>query len=370
MPDSQLERIHLTRRDALRELLADAELDALLVTDLHNTRYLTGFTGSNAALLVHAGGEDGTVFCTDRRYATQAKSQVPDLERVLERASAAALVARAAERLAAHGRLGFESDHVTVDAYETFSRLAAGIELRQAPGLVERLRMVKDATEIDALRMACAAADRALADLIEHGGVRAGWTERQVARELENLMLDHGSEGASFTTIVAAGAHSAIPHHRPTDAVLADGDFVKLDFGAVIDGYHSDMTRTLVVGKPAAWQRDLYNLVLTAQSAAVATARSGEKVSDVDEAARGVIERAGYGDEFLHGLGHGVGLDVHEAPSLAKTGVGTLSAGMTVTVEPGVYLADRGGVRIEDVVVVGGADNDVLTLSTRDLVTV
>ncbi|MPY99219.1 MAG: M24 family metallopeptidase [Actinophytocola sp.] len=370
MPDSQLDRIHLTRRSALRALLADAALDALLITDLHNIRYLTGFTGSNAALLVHAEGEERTLFCTDRRYAIQAKTQVPDLTHLLERASAPALVARAAEHPTAHRTLGFESNHVTVDAFETLDRLASGIALRPTPGLTEQLRVVKDVTEIDALRMACAAADRALADLIEHGGVRAGWTERQVARELENLMLDHGSEGASFTTIVAAGANSAIPHHRPSDAVLADGDFVKLDFGAVIDGYHSDMTRTLVVGKPAAWQRDLYNLVMTAQSAGVTAARAGEKVGDVDEAARGVIERAGYGDEFLHGLGHGVGLDVHEAPSLAKTGVGTLSAGMTVTVEPGVYLAGRGGVRIEDVVVVGEGDNDVLTLTTRDLVTV
>ncbi|MQA62188.1 MAG: M24 family metallopeptidase [Actinophytocola sp.] len=370
MPESQLDRIHLTRRNALRGLLADAQLDAILVTDLNNIRYLTGFTGSNAALLVHVTEERRTLFSTDGRYQTQANTEVPDLEHVLERASAAALLGRAAAEPASYGRVGFESQLVSVDAYSTMTEQAEGVELRRAPGLTEQLRMVKDESEIDALRMASAAADRALADLIEHGGVRAGWTERQVARELENLMLDHGSDGAAFPSIVAAGQYSAIPHHRPTDAVLADGDFVKLDFGAVIDGYHSDVTRMLVIGKPAAWQRDLYSLVLTSQAAGCAASRPGEKVSDVDDAARGVIERAGYGDEFSHGLGHGVGLEVHEAPSLTKTGIGTLSAGMTVTVEPGVYLVGRGGVRIEDTLVVTTEGSEILTLSTKDLMTV
>lgn len=370
MPVTQPEHAHANRRSAVRELLAEREVDALLVTELRNIRYLTGFTGSNAALLVHAAGDAHSVFCTDGRYATQAKSEVRDLEHVLERASATALLQRAAAAKADFGRLGFESQHVSVDAFDAMTRTAEGIHLERTPGLVEQLRMVKDPGEVDALRMACAAADRALADLVEHSGVRAGWTERQVARELENLMLDHGSQGVAFPSIVAAGPNSAIPHHRPTEAVLHQGDFVKLDFGAIVDGYHSDMTRMLVVGQPAAWQRDLYNLVLTAQASGRQAAVPGAKLSDVDEAARGVIDRAGYGDEFAHGLGHGVGLDVHEAPSIAKTGAGTLSAGMTVTVEPGVYLAGRGGVRIEDTLVVTDDGSEVLTLSTKDLVTV
>lgn len=368
MPASQPEQRHAARRSALRSQLAEHELDAVLITDLRNIRYLSGFTGSNAALLVHAEDEGRTVFCTDGRYATQAKVEVPDLERVLERSSAAALLKAASK--AGYLRLGFESQHVSVDSFDAMTRTAEGVELVRTPGLVETLRTVKDSGEIDALRMACAAADRALADLVEHSGVRAGWSERQVARELENLMLDHGSQGVAFPSIVAAGENSAIPHHQPTEAVLRAGDFVKLDFGAIVDGYHSDMTRMLVVGQPAAWQRDLYNLVLTAQAAGRQAAVAGAKVSDVDEAARGVIDRAGYGDEFAHGLGHGVGLDIHEAPSIAKTGAGTLSAGMTVTVEPGVYLAGRGGVRIEDTLVVTGDGSEVLTLSTKDLVTV
>ncbi|QWF84324.1 M24 family metallopeptidase [Amycolatopsis sp. CA-230715] len=361
---------HAHRRESLRALITDAELDALLVTDLLNIRYLTGFTGSNAALLVSASGESGTVFCTDGRYTTQSATEVPDLERVLDRASAAALAKHGSASAEAFRRTGFESQHVSVETHEMLRGLAEGIELRRAPGFVERLRLVKDEAEIEALRMACAAADRALADLVEHGGLRPGRTEREVARELEGRMLDHGSSGPSFETIVAAGAHSAIPHHQPTESVLAAGDFVKLDFGATVDGYHSDMTRTLVLGRPADWQREVYELVFAAQAAGCEAVLPGIEVSQVDATARGVIERAGRGDEFSHGLGHGVGLEVHEAPSLAATGAGTLSAGMAVTVEPGVYLAGRGGVRIEDTLVVRDGAPELLTLSSKELVVV
>ncbi|WAL63099.1 Xaa-Pro peptidase family protein [Amycolatopsis cynarae] len=361
---------HLSRRESLRGLVQEAGLDALLVTDLRNIRYLTGFTGSNAALLVHASSEERTVFCTDGRYTTQAAAEVPDLEPVVDRDSAAALVKRAGDRPASYRRTGFESQHVDVEQYHRLAGLTGGTELVRAPGLVERLRLVKDEGEVESLRMACAAADRALADLLEHGGIRPGRTEREVARELEDRMLDYGSAGPAFDTIVAAGAHSAIPHHRPTDAVLARGDFVKLDFGATVDGYHSDMTRTVVLSGPAEWQRELYELVFRAQAAGVARALPGTGLTEVDRASRQVIEQAGHGGEFPHGLGHGVGLEIHEAPRLAKTGEGTLSVGMTVTVEPGVYLAGRGGVRIEDTLVVRDTAPELLTLSSKELVVV
>jgi Xaa-Pro aminopeptidase len=362
--------IHLTRRASLRALVRDAGLDALLVTDLLNIRYLTGFTGSNAALLVHGADERRTAFCTDGRYTTQAAAEVPDLERVVERECAAVLLKRAGDQGADYRRTGFESQHVTVEQYESLAAATGGIDFVRAAGLVERLRLVKDEGEIESLRMACAAADRALADLLEHGGIRPGRTEREVARDLESRMLDYGSTGPSFESIVAAGAHSAIPHHRATDAVLAAGDFVKLDFGATVDGYHSDMTRTVVLGEPAAWQRDLYELVYRSQAAGRAAVLPGTGVADVDLVARQVIEQAGHGEEFSHPLGHGVGLEIHEAPRLAKTGDGTLSVGMTVTVEPGVYLAGRGGVRIEDTLVVRDAGPELLTLSSKELVVV
>jgi Xaa-Pro aminopeptidase len=362
--------IQMARRERLRAQLRETGADALLVTDLLNIRYLTGFTGSNAALLLHAEDERRTVFCTDGRYTTQSADQVPDLERVLDRASATALLVRAGERAADYRRLGFESHHVSVEDYEAFAATAEGIELRRAPGLVEALRVIKDETEVEALRMACAAADRALADLLEHGGIRPGRTEREVARELEGRMLDHGSSGPSYESIIAAGANSAIPHHRPTDKVLAAGEFVKMDFGATVDGYHSDMTRTIVLGEPAGWQREVYELVYRAQAAGRAAVLPGRETVDVDKAARQVIDEAGHGEEFPHGLGHGVGLEIHEAPRLAKNGAGTLSVGMTVTVEPGVYLAGRGGVRIEDTLVVRDSAPELLTLSSKELVVV
>jgi Xaa-Pro aminopeptidase len=357
------------RRDALRELLRAAELDALLVTDLVNVRYLSGFTGSNAALLVPAAGERGTRLATDGRYTTQAAAEAPDVRRVIERACDRVLVAAAGKD--GIRRLGFESGHLTVDAHAALLEVAAekgkGVELRRAPGLVQQLRAVKDAVEIEALRAACAAADAALADVIEAGGLRPGRTERDVAVDLEQRMRSHGADGPSFDTIVAAGANSAIPHHQPTDAVLAAGDLVKMDFGALLGGYHSDMTRTVVLGRPADWQRELYALVAAAQAAGRAALAVGVEVAAVDAAARAVITDGGRGPEFSHGLGHGVGLEIHEAPALSATGAGTLASGMAVTVEPGVYLAGRGGVRIEDTLVVRPDGAELLTLTGKEL---
>lgn len=350
------------RRADLRRRLAAAELDAMLVTDLVNVRYLAGFTGSNAALLVTVDAET-PVLATDGRYRTQAAEQAPDAELVIERACGPALAARAC----AEGvrRLGFESHVVTVDGFAQLQRAAGEVELVRAAGTVEALREVKDAGELALLRLACEAADAALAELVETGGLRPGRTEREVGRELEARMLDHGADGVSFETIVAAGPNSAIPHHRPTDAVLAAGDFVKIDFGALVAGYHSDMTRTFVLAPIAQWQRDVYDLVATAQRAGREALLPGTSLKDVDAASRQVIADAGFGDHFGHGLGHGVGLQIHEAPGISAASAGTLLAGSTVTVEPGVYLPGQGGVRIEDTLVVGRQDAPTPELLTR-----
>lgn len=360
---------HAARRAALRDLLNADRIPAILVTDLLNIRYLTGFTGSNAALLVSASddkpSEDGTVICTDGRYLTQVAQQVPDLHAEIDRSSARRLIASAA-----WPELGFESHVVTVAEHRGWSEVAPAVRLVPTTGLVERLRMVKDEHEVSLLRAACAAADAALAALIEEGSLRPGRTERQVGRRLESLMLDHGADGISFETIVAAGANSAVPHHRPTDDVLTSGDFVKLDFGAEIGGYHSDMTRTVVLGEPADWQRDVYELVARSQAAGRAALIPGAEVASVDAAARRVIDDAGYGELFLHGLGHGVGLEIHEAPGIGKLGTGTLLCGAAVTVEPGVYFSGRGGVRIEDTLVVREQGPELLTLTTKDLTVV
>jgi Xaa-Pro aminopeptidase len=348
---------HSQRRERLAARLAADGLDALLVSDLVNVRYLSGFTGSNAALLVFA-GDTPDVLATDSRYRTQAAHQAPDLETVIERACGRHLVGRAVADGAR--RIGFESNVVTVDGYDVLARELDGhlsAELVRAAGTVEALREVKDAGEIALLRLACEAADAALAVLVSSDGLRPGRTEREVGRQLEALMLEHGADGPSFETIVATGANSAIPHHRPTDAVLAAGDFVKIDFGALVGGYHSDMTRTFVLGQAADWQREIYQLVAAAQRAGRHALDVGAELRDVD---------AGYGEYFGHGLGHGVGLQIHEAPGINSAAAGTLLAGSVVTVEPGVYLPDRGGVRIEDTLVVGER-SELLTRFPKEL---
>ncbi|BBX44403.1 X-Pro dipeptidase [Mycobacterium cookii] len=343
----------------------------MLVTDLVNVRYLSGFTGSNAALLVFA-DDRGAVLATDGRYRTQAARQAPDVELAIERACGRHL----AEHAAAAGvrRLGFESHVVTVDGHAALSAAltaAGSTELVRASQTVEALREIKDAGEVALLRLACEAADAALADLVALGGLRPGRTEREVGRELEALMLDHGADGVSFETIVATGTNSAIPHHRPTDAELAVGDFVKIDFGALVGGYHSDMTRTFVLGKAADWQREIYELVSAAQRAGRHALAAGADLAAVDAAARGMIADAGHGAHFGHGLGHGVGLQIHEAPGINATAAGTLLPGSVVTVEPGVYLPDRGGVRIEDTLVVAdespGHAPELLTRFPKEL---
>ncbi|WP_137724488.1 M24 family metallopeptidase [Prescottella subtropica] len=353
-----------TRRERLRVLLRERGLDALLVTDLLNVRYLTGFTGSNAALLVSAadtpGTEDRTVIATDGRYLVQVAEQVPDLRAEITRACAPVLLEQSGA-----GAIGFESHAVTVDQHATWTGVAPA--LVRAPRLVEGLREVKDESEIDLLRRACAVADAALADLIARGGLRPGRTETEVGRDLEWLMFERGADGISFETIVAAGPNSAVPHHRPTAAVLRSGDFVKIDFGAQVGGYHSDMTRTYVLGTAADWQRDVYDLVARAQAAGRAALTPGAEVASVDAAARTVIDDAGHGELFLHGLGHGVGLEIHEAPGIGALGTGTLLAGAVVTVEPGVYFSGRGGVRIEDTLVVRDQGPELLTLTGKDL---
>lgn len=348
------------RRAALQRRLADEGLDGLLVTDLTNIRYLTGFTGSNAALLVAADGDSGTRFCTDFRYLTQSEAEVPDLERLIDRPCGPALLRDAA------GRIGFESAVVTVAGLNELAG-AGPAELIGVTDLVEDLRAIKDVGEIELLRRACAIADLALAELIAAGGIRAGRTERQIGLDLDQRIRLLGADDISFESIIAAGPNSAIPHHSPTAAKLRSGDLVKLDFGATVDGYHSDMTRTFTLGEPADWQREIYDLVAAAQQAGRDACVVGAGGAQVDAASRDLIAAAGHGEHFGHGLGHGVGLVIHEAPSLAAASAAIMAADMCVTVEPGVYLPGRGGVRIEDSGVVRPDGYEVLTLTTKEL---
>jgi len=350
---------HDVRRARLRELTAAAGAEAALVTRLVNVRYLTGFTGSNAALLVT---RDGALLATDGRYTTQAGSESPDLELVVDRSCAAALVARAGH----DGRLAFEAHDVTVESHGELAAIDGAPELVPLGHAVETLRTVKDEEEIALLREACAIGDRALSETL--GSIAPGQTEREVARRLETTMVELGAEGIAFDTIVATGPHSAIPHHQPTDREIARGDLLKIDFGARYLGYHADCTRTVVVGRePEDWQREIYDVVRSAQRAGRHALRVGADVRDVDAAARTVVTDAGYGEQFPHGLGHGVGLEIHEAPLMGYHAAGRLAARTPVTVEPGVYLPGRGGVRIEDTLVVGDGVPELLTTTPKDL---
>ena len=233
-------------------------------------------------------------------------------------------------------------------------------------GPVETLRAIKDDAELALIAQACAIGDRALGDLFET--IACGRTERDLAHELEHRMHVHGAEAPAFATIVAGGPNSAIPHHQPTERPLEPGDLLKIDFGARVAGYHADMTRTVVVGaEPASWQQEIHDLVVPAQRAGRDALVPGAAAVEVDAAARTVVEDAGHGDDFPHGLGHGVGLAIHEAPMIGVTAEGTVERGMSVTVEPGVYLRGRGGVRIEDTLIVRDGRPQLLTTSTREL---
>jgi len=338
-------------------------LDAVLVTDLVNVRYLTGFTGSSAAVLV--GTDASVVLATDGRYRDQSATEAPDVERVITRTLDRELMSRAITDR--RRRVGFEDLALTVAAHTELSKRTS-VELAPVGDLVVDLRVVKDETEVTLLRDACRISDAALATLLPE--LHAGQTERAIARRLEALMFEVGADAIAFDTIVAAGPHTAVPHHQPTNRPVTNGELLKMDFGALRDGYHADMTRTVAVGPPAAWQQEVYLVVAAAQRAGREALREGAGLADVDHAARTVVVEAGLGEHFTHGLGHGVGLQIHEAPFLGATALGKLAAGTPVTVEPGVYLPGRGGVRIEDTLLVGRRDAESLTTTTRELLVV
>lgn len=357
------------RRRALAALLTERGADAMLVSDLTDVRYLSGFTGSNGSVLIWAddAGEDPLI-STDGRYTEQVAAQAPELTARIARNTVAEL-ARAAAAARPGLRLAFDADALSYAQYRALAddEALSGVDLVPTAALVTGLRAIKDDGEVVLVTEACRIADEALAALLERGAVAPGRTERQVARNLEWEMYARGAQAIAFETIVAAGPNSAVPHHRPTDAVLASGDLVKMDFGAVYQGYHSDITRTVVLGPPQPWQREIYQIVATAQQAGRDALTPGAALADVDAAARRLIEDAGYGEYYVHGLGHGVGLQIHEAPPIGATATGTLPLGATVTVEPGIYLPGRGGVRIEDTLVVTETGSRLLTTTPRDL---
>jgi Xaa-Pro aminopeptidase len=353
------------RAQRLVKLLGDEDVDVLLVSSLVNVRYMTGFTGSSGLALV---GPQTRAFVTDFRYVEQAKDEVDSSYD--HRRAQQELLDEVADALPQQElRLGFDDANLTVRQHAKLREdLPERVELVKAGGLVERLRAVKDAEEIERIRIATGVADAALSKLLEQGLV--GRTERDLATALEQAMVAQGASRPSFDSIVAAGPHGALPHATPRDVEVAPGQLVVIDWGAEVDGYCSDCTRTVATGEPGADAREIYELVLEAELAGVEAVRAGAGGREVDAVAREVIEAGGHGEHFGHGLGHGVGSEVHEAPRLSKRSEDELRSGNVVTVEPGVYLPGRLGVRIEDLVVVGEDGCEILTsLDKRLLVT-
>jgi Xaa-Pro aminopeptidase len=347
----------------LRAAIAAEGLDGLLVTHLPNIRYLTGFTGSAALLLVRA---DDALLVTDFRYATQAPQEVGEAARVeIDAASVwQRLLKRLGELLPA--ALGIEAHALTVKNAE---RLGSGVRGRIVPTteLVERLRAVKDPGEVAAIRCAAALAQDALAEVLPT--VRVGRTEREIAAHLESSLRRRGSEWHPFPTIVASGPRSALPHARTSGRALERGDWLLLDFGAQTDGYCADLTRTVVVGRRAdERQRAIYELVQSAQRRALDHLRAGMTGREGDALGREVIAERGFGDAFGHSLGHGLGLEVHEAPRLAPTADAPLPLHAVVTVEPGIYLPGWGGVRLEDDIYLGPGGPECLSDNRTELV--
>jgi Xaa-Pro aminopeptidase len=353
--------IHATRRSRAQLRIAEAGADAALITSRPNVRYLSGLVSSNAAILLPASGS--AVLATDSRYAEAAVQLCPDLDVVTERQVEPALAARAVEL--GFGTLGFEAQEMTVERYNTLAELPDGPALLMPLGhLVEGLRMIKDDAEIELLTRACAITAAAFAAVLPE--IQPGRTERSVAILLERAMIDLGADGVAFETIVASGPNGAIPHHSPGDRAFRSGDLITIDCGAEFGGYHADMTRTLALGEPETWQRQIYELVAAAQLAGIQAAVPGADIDAVDASARDLIAEAGHAEHFGHGLGHGVGLEVHEAPLMGPGRTGKLMDRVPVTVEPGIYLPGRGGVRIEDTLVVRTVA-EVLTTTTKEL---
>jgi Xaa-Pro aminopeptidase len=353
------------RAERLRERFEEAGCQALVVTNLVNIRYLTGFTGSAGVLVV---APDELVLVTDGRYRDQAVDQLAAAA-VEARVEMAQTVAARQEILAATvsgiHRLGLEAAHVSWSALRRYAEdWFPGAELVPTEDLVEELRQRKDRGEVARLAAAAAVADAALAAVRHRLGERP--TEAEFALELDSEVRHLGAEGASFETIVAGGPNGARPHARPGPRPIVEGDLVVVAFGALVEGYHSDMTRTMMVGEPSPTQRRMLEVVAASQAAGVVTVAHGVESCAVDAACRAAIDEAGWLDAFLHSTGHGVGLDIHEDPRVTPTSTAILAAGHVVTVEPGVYLAEHGGVRIEDTVVVTASGSSLLTHAPKD----
>jgi Xaa-Pro aminopeptidase len=348
------------RVNKLRSLFVDQGLDGYYITSPENRYYLSGFTGSSGALLV---GREKAYLITDFRYTSQAEQQCKGYDIVETKANDYTALNNLCHDEQIR-RLGCEGDNLTYTAFMALQKELAGVVLQPEAGFIEVLRMHKDAHELSCIEEAVRIADLAFAGIISR--IKPGVTEAQIALELEYTIRRLGAEGIGFDTIVASGIRSSMPHGVASDKAIEPGDLVTMDFGAVYRGYHSDMTRTVVVNQVSPRQQELYAIVLEAQQSGIEAVKAGVRASDVDRVARDVISKKGYGAYFGHGTGHGLGLSIHEKPSLSARDDTILTAGMVVTIEPGIYLPEWGGIRIEDTVIVEDEGSRILTTSPKE----
>ncbi|UDK97492.1 aminopeptidase P family protein [Lysinibacillus sphaericus] len=345
----------------LRKILQEQNIDGILITNEYNRRYMTGFTGTAGVAIV---SQNDAVFITDFRYTEQATAQIKDYRIVQHEVT---LLEEIATQVKAMGikLLGFEKDSVSYGTYELYKNIIQA-DLVPVSGLIEKIRLIKTAQEINIIKVACEIADHAFTHILDY--IKPGKTELDVSNELEFFMRQQGATQSSFDTIVASGLRSALPHGVATNKVIEKGDFVTLDFGALYNGYISDITRTVAVGEPSEKLVEMYNTVLASQLLALEKVGPGLTGIQADAIARDYLTEKGYGEAFGHSLGHGIGLEVHEGPGLSKRSNTVLEPGMAVTIEPGVYVPGVGGVRIEDDILITESGNELLTHSTKELI--
>ncbi len=349
------------RRSRLKWFFEEYSLNAVLFTDLRNIRYLCGFSGTEGVLLV---SRDDAWFLCDSRYTAQAAAEVQSAE---IRECAAIRIDTVAALAHEYGldRIGFEAAHTTVSAFRKMAEKLAGIELVELDSKLDEIRICKDSAELEQLRTVATLSSCALASIL--ADIKPGVREVDIALALELEMRKRGADGKAFDFIVASGERGAMPHGRASDKIIQSGEMVTIDFGALKDGYHSDETVTIACGEPNAHAREIHSIVRTAHDLAIDAVRPGISCRDLDEVARAYIRDKGYGDYFGHGLGHGVGLEIHEMPTLSPRSGAVLEEGMVITVEPGIYIPGFGGVRIEDTVAVTGVGCQILTSADKQL---
>ncbi|MEK5332373.1 M24 family metallopeptidase [Lysinibacillus sp. FSL W8-0992] len=345
----------------LRKTLQEQNIDGILITNGYNRRYMTGFTGTAGVAIV---SQNEAVFITDFRYTEQAAAQIKDFRIVQHEVT---LLEEIATQVKAMGikSLGFEKDTVSFGTYELYKSVIQA-DLVPVSGLIEKIRLIKTEQEINIIKVACEIADHAFTHILDF--IKPGKTELEVSNELEFFMRQQGATQSSFDTIVASGLRSALPHGVATNKVIEKGDFVTLDFGALYNGYISDITRTVAVGEPSEKLVEMYNTVLASQLLSLEKVGPGLTGIQADAIARDYLTEKGYGEAFGHSLGHGIGLEVHEGPGLSKRSETVLEPGMAVTIEPGVYVPGVGGVRIEDDILITESGNELLTHSTKELI--